>query len=720
MPWELLWVVVVFGVNLTLWGSIGMLRFTQNVWQGRGSRARADTGAVAGERAGSTVRHPLTVEDVAVLIPAHNEEATLARTLDAVARVVPASNIHVISDASTDRTVAIASEHGVSVLETGSKAGKAGALEEGIRRFDLVERFEAVLLLDADTLLDPGYFAHALPLFDDAEVVAVAGCVQTEWNPPEVSLLGKVLITHRARIYAIMQHLIKYGQTWRYTNALYIIPGFASIYRTRVLPHIDINPPALVIEDFNMTFELYRRRLGRVGFSFGAQAVTQDPGTFGDYVRQTRRWSLGFWQAVRRYRPRAGLFPLMLALFVTELVISSILLLLLPAVILVSLLPTVFPGLVDVPPFHLAHTQIALPLVLGAVLIPDLLQSIAVAVLERRPRYLLFAPAFLLLRMVDAAIGLYALPMAWAERSTGSWVSPQRRRVIMVGSVQVEPADILPQQRWYAIDLDADEVREGRSADQEYELTGLLERTYPADARVVTGTADVGAELVTVVRATARVPVRRTGEDRPGAGPYRAVVHMADIGLPPAPSVPGAGPESSAAAPAAVPGRFRGRARVPRAAVSGRAAIPRRLHPRTETGSVAEAPGVTVVMAAAVEDVVRVAARRVPGVRDAYADVSRPTAASTGGGGHENLTGVLALPDGHAAEVGIALAIYYGYAVAAVIRDVRAAVVLALRNLLDVEVASVNIVVHSAGSDEGASLTAMHRSDLWQEVSTED
>ena len=354
---------------------------------------------------------------------------------------------------------------------------------------------------------------------------------------------------------------------------------------------------------------------------------------------------------------------------------ASVLLLLLPAVILGALLPTVFPGLLDVPLFHLAHTRIDLPLVLAAVLIPDLLQSIAVAVLERRPRYLLFAPAFLLLRVVDAAIGLYALPMAWAERSTGSWVSPQRRRVIMVGSVQVEPSDILPRQRWYAIDLDADAVREGRSADEEYELTELLERTYPADAHVVAGTAD-DDELVTVVRASARVPVQRTG-DRRGAGPYRAVVRLADVGLSPAPSVPWIEPESSAAAPEAVPGPFRGRAsvgtaqpgavpaltRVPRAVISGRAAIPARLHPRTDTRSVADVPGITVVMAAAVEDVVRVAARHVPGVLYAYADVSRPAAAFAGGG-HEALAGVLARPDGHAAEVGIDLGIDFGFAVA--------------------------------------------------------
>jgi uncharacterized alkaline shock family protein YloU len=728
VPFELLWVVVVFGVNFALWGSIGILRFTQSVWQGRGSRGRMDAADVGGEPGIPTVQHRLTVQDVAVLIPAHNEETTLARTIDSVARIVPRSNIHVISDASTDRTVAVASGHGVSVLETEGKAGKAGALEEGIRRFGLVERYEAVLLLDADTLLDPGYFEHALPLFDDAEVVAVAGCAHTEWNPPGVSLVGKILITHRARIYAIMQHLIKFGQTWRYTNALYIIPGFASIYRTRVLPHIDINPPGLVIEDFNMTFELYRRRLGRVGFSLRAQAVTQDPGTFGDYLRQTKRWSLGFWQAVRRYRPRADLFLLMLALFITELVVASVLIVLLPTVILVSLLPSVLPGLLEVPLVEAAHEQINLPLVLVAVLIPDLLLSIAVAVLERRPRYLLFAPAFLVLRMVDAAIGLYALPMAWAERSTGSWVSPQRRRVIMVGNVQVEPAEVLSRSRWYAIDLDADAISVGGTANEEWELTDLLERTYPADAPAAAGTADEGTEPVTVVRATARIPVQRADVDRRGVETYRAVVRLAEVGLlSPAPSVPGVEPQSSGAAPGAVRQRFRGRARVgtagpgtPRARVSnavvGRAAVPALNRPRADARGEADVPGITVIMAAAVENVVSVAARHVPGVHYAHADVSRPAAALARGGGHDELAGVLMHPDGHAAEVGIDLGIDYGLAAGAVVQNVRAAVVLALRNLLDVEVASVNVVVRSVGSDHGDSLAAMRRSD----AATED
>ena len=71
--------------------------------------------------------------------------------------------------------------------------GKAGALEEGIRAFGLVERFSVVLLLDADTRLDPGYFQAALPLFDDPNIVAVAGCAHSNWQTPGLSFLGRLV-----------------------------------------------------------------------------------------------------------------------------------------------------------------------------------------------------------------------------------------------------------------------------------------------------------------------------------------------------------------------------------------------------------------------------------------------------------------------------------------------------------------------------------------------
>ena len=122
-------------------------------------------------------------------------------------------------------------------------------------------------------------------------MAAVAGCVKTETDR-KLSLIGNLLVGHRQVIYSIGQRVLKYGQTSRRFNATPIVPGFASIYRSDVLPRIDMNPPGLVIEDFNMTFEVYQKDLGKVGFTLAAVAVTQDPDNFHDYIRQTKRWAL--------------------------------------------------------------------------------------------------------------------------------------------------------------------------------------------------------------------------------------------------------------------------------------------------------------------------------------------------------------------------------------------------------------------------------------------
>jgi poly-beta-1,6-N-acetyl-D-glucosamine synthase len=203
MPWWSV-AILVFGVNFALWSTIGLVRLAQERW---GKCPRRGAGP------------SMTVRNVAVLIPAHNEEMVIKSSIEAIAALVPRENIHVVSDGSTDRTAELARRAGVNVIETRANVGKAGALEEAIDRFGLVNRFDVVLLLDADTAIDPGYFDAALPHFDDPSVVAVAGAVRTHWHERGLSLIGKVLVCHRQRIYAITQRLLKFGQTWRYTNA---------------------------------------------------------------------------------------------------------------------------------------------------------------------------------------------------------------------------------------------------------------------------------------------------------------------------------------------------------------------------------------------------------------------------------------------------------------------------------------------------------------------
>jgi hypothetical protein len=467
MPW---WVLVVFvlGANFALWGTVGLVRLIEPVARrtGPASTGPASTGpastdpastglartglastgnggTVVAVTAGSASRgpalrarrrlaRPLTVVDVAVLIPAHNEALVVEESLRSIMALVPRDNVHVVSDGSTDATVEIARRAGARVISTRENVGKAGALEEAIGRFDLIRRFPVVMLLDADTRVEPGYFTAALPMFDHPEVVAVAGCVRTA-RDRRMTLGGQVLVGHRTRIYAVGQRALKFGQTWLRCNATPIVPGFASLYRTDVLPRMEMNPPGLVIEDFNMTFEVYQKRLGKVGFTLQAVAVTQDPDNLRDYVRQTKRWAIGLWQTVRRHPPQANLFTAMLSLLLIELISSSLLFFLLPLALIVLAVPELAGPAVTWPGFAEVHTVVAAHLTLTAVLLgvvlPDYLLTCAVAALERQPRLLLLGVFFPFMRTLDAAIGLYAIPAAWLSRSSGRWKSPARRAV---------------------------------------------------------------------------------------------------------------------------------------------------------------------------------------------------------------------------------------------------------------------------------------------------
>ncbi len=449
MPWWAL-AVLMLGANFALWGAVGLIRLAESAvarWSAaRGELRAAPVPAVTGAAGpaaagGSAGRAParrakpgpsLTASDVAVLIPAHNEALVIAESLRAIMALVLARNVHVVSDGSTDDTVAIARQAGARVIATRENVGKAGALEEAITRFGLIGRFPVVMLLDADTRVQPGYFTAALPMFDNPEVVAVAGCVRTA-RDRELSLSGRVLVGHRTRIYAVGQRALKFGQTWLRSNATPIVPGFASMYRTRVLPDLEMNPPGLVIEDFNMTFEVYQKRLGKVGFTLRAIAVTQDPDNLRDYIRQTKRWAVGLWQTVRRHPPRANLFTAMLALLLLELITSSVLFFLLPLALLVLLVPELAGQVLSWSPFDDLHLAVATHLTLTAVLfgvvLPDFLITCAVAVLERQPRLLLLAVFFPFMRMLDAAISLYSVPAAWLSVSNGRWKSPARRPV---------------------------------------------------------------------------------------------------------------------------------------------------------------------------------------------------------------------------------------------------------------------------------------------------
>jgi len=411
-------VVVLVGVNTLLWVGAALVRVVA-------ARLRHRSPRHAG-------RIP-TPSEVAVVIAAHDEELVIAATIRSAARQVPLHNVFVACDGCTDGTVAIARACGATALDIRPNRGKAGAIRTIVEELELASRFEVVVLLDADSQLSDDYLRTGLPAFADPEVVAVAGRATTILHPAPPTLVARVLVAYRERLYLSVQYLQKFGQAARLLNAVAIVPGFASMYRTRVLAVIEIDAPGLVIEDYNMTFEVHAKRLGRIAFRPDAAiAMTQDPDTPRDYRRQMHRWSLGFWQTVRRHGAHAGRFWTLLAISIVELVSSSALMVLAPPVVLVSVGSALLAASrLDASGVSAGIASTIPPLaIVAGVLVPDYLLSVLAAVLAKRPGYLVLGLVFPVLRVLDAWVCLRAMGEAFARRGAdGRWDSPTRRAV---------------------------------------------------------------------------------------------------------------------------------------------------------------------------------------------------------------------------------------------------------------------------------------------------
>jgi glycosyltransferase involved in cell wall biosynthesis len=108
------------------------------------------------------VRRPL-----AVVIPCHNEAATLGEVVAGAGRF---ADVFVIDDRSTDASREVATAHGAEVIAS-AKPGYDGALETGLARA-FADGYAFVITLDADGEHDPaGVEAFHLAFRGGAELV---------------------------------------------------------------------------------------------------------------------------------------------------------------------------------------------------------------------------------------------------------------------------------------------------------------------------------------------------------------------------------------------------------------------------------------------------------------------------------------------------------------------------------------------------------------------
>jgi glycosyltransferase involved in cell wall biosynthesis len=91
---------------------------------------------------------------VAVLIASHNGSGSIEETIASVRD--QGAHVFVVSDGSSDDTVARSRRAGAYVLELERNFGKPGAILRALFVLRLWERYEAIAILDDDTLVASG------------------------------------------------------------------------------------------------------------------------------------------------------------------------------------------------------------------------------------------------------------------------------------------------------------------------------------------------------------------------------------------------------------------------------------------------------------------------------------------------------------------------------------------------------------------------------------
>jgi cellulose synthase/poly-beta-1,6-N-acetylglucosamine synthase-like glycosyltransferase len=162
-----------------------------------------------------------------VLVPAHNEEASLPVTLRALGEQTrPPDRVVVVADNCTDRTVEIAREFGYEAFETtGNVHKKGGALNQALRKIlPGMGADDVVMVMDADTSIGPRYLETATArLGDDLDLEAVGGVF---FGEPGHGLIG-IFQRNEYRRYS--------QEVSRRRGRVFVLTGTASVFRASAL-----------------------------------------------------------------------------------------------------------------------------------------------------------------------------------------------------------------------------------------------------------------------------------------------------------------------------------------------------------------------------------------------------------------------------------------------------------------------------------------------------
>ena len=238
------------------------------------------------------------VRKLAAVIPAHNEAANIAMTIQSLAGcAVPASlagfAIVVIADNCTDATETVASQAGARVIERrdDSHRGKGYALQFAFEKLT-AERFDAFIVIDADTQAESNLLTEMVEALDNG-----ADGVQARYGV----LNAETSIRTRLMNIALMAFnvLRPRGREWLGLSAGILGNGFALTPETLAAVPYDAHS---VVEDLEYSLRIVRAGR-RIAFADGTIVRGLMPVGVQGAATQRARWEGGRFHIIARNLP---------------------------------------------------------------------------------------------------------------------------------------------------------------------------------------------------------------------------------------------------------------------------------------------------------------------------------------------------------------------------------------------------------------------------------
>lgn len=235
------------------------------------------------DRVRESPKPPKKLPSLTILIPAFNEQTTIAATIEsALAAKWPSAKkkIVAIDDGSKDATLKIArgyEKRGVLVLHQ-KNAGKGRALNHGLKHADT----ELVATMDSDSYMEPDALLKLVGYFSDPQVGAVTPLMKV-WQP-------KNTLQKFQRIEYLLTVFSR--KLLSFINSINVTPGPLSMFRRSVFDQVGGYDEKNILEDQEMAMRIQAHQY-KIASSMDAVVYTSVPQTLTDLVKQRVRWHRG-------------------------------------------------------------------------------------------------------------------------------------------------------------------------------------------------------------------------------------------------------------------------------------------------------------------------------------------------------------------------------------------------------------------------------------------